>query len=84
MQQDAPPSTADAVKTAIETRIPEAMVEVTSSGGGHYSLLVRSALFRGLTMLECHRMVYAAVASLMAGDDAPVHAIDTLKTVATE
>jgi stress-induced morphogen len=30
--------------------------------------------------LERHRMVYTAIAALMAGDTAPVHAIDTLKT----
>jgi stress-induced morphogen len=82
MQTDASRSTADAIKASIEAGIPEAVVEVSSSGGGHYSLVVRSSLFRGHSMLECHRMVYSAIAPLMAGGDAPVHAIDTLKTVA--
>jgi stress-induced morphogen len=59
-----------------------AVVEVTSSGNGHFSLIVSSEVFRGQPMLECHRMVYRAIASLMSGDTAPVHAIDTLKTLA--
>jgi hypothetical protein len=33
-------------------------------------------------MIESHRLVYAAIAPLMAGDAAPVHAIDRLKTEA--
>ena len=58
----------------------DAKVEVVSSGGGHYSLHVRSPAFRDRSTLERHRMVYTAIAPLMAGDTAPVHAIDTLKT----
>ncbi len=80
MPPDAPRSTADALKASVEEAIPNAVVQVSSSSGGHYSLVVKSENFRGRSMLECHRMVYAAIASLMAGDTAPVHAIDTLKT----
>ena len=76
------PSTPDALRSAVLTAIPNAVVEVTSASPGHYSLVVRSEVFRGRTMLESHRMVYAAIASLMSGDTAPVHAIDTLKTIA--
>jgi stress-induced morphogen len=82
MQHDAPPSTVDALKTSVEAAIPNAVVEVSSSSGGHYSLVVQSESFRGRSMLECHRLVYAAIAPLMAGNAAPVHAIDNLKTVA--
>ena len=82
MQHDAPLSTVDRLKTSVETGIPNAVVQVSSSSAGHYSLHVKSESFRGRSMLECHRMVYAAIAPLMAGSDAPVHAIDTLKTVA--
>ena len=82
MGQDAPLSTADALRASIEAGIPKAVVEVTSSGSGHFSLIVSSEIFRGQPMLECHRMVYRAIASLMSGDTAPVHAIDTLKTLA--
>jgi stress-induced morphogen len=72
--------TAQALEQAILKAVPDAKVEVVSSGGGHYSLDVRSAAFRERTTLERHRMVYTAIAPLMAGDTAPVHAIDTLKT----
>ena len=80
MPPDAPRSTADALKASVEEAIQNAVVQVSSSSGGHYSLVVKSETFRGRSMLECHRMVYAAIAPLMAGDTAPVHAIDTLKT----
>ena len=82
MQPDAPRSTTDALKTSVEASIPNAVAEVSSSSAGHYSLVVKSDAFRGRSMLECHRMVYAAIAPLMAGDAAPVHAIDNLKTLA--
>ena len=82
MHSDAAPSTiADSLKASVEARIPEAIVEVTSSGGGHYSLVVRSAVFRDRSKLECHRLVYAAIAPFMSGREPPVHAIDTLTTI---
>lgn len=73
---------AGALKAAVLDKLPNATVEVTSNGGGHYALLVTAAAFRGQSMLDNHRLVYAAIAPLMAGDAAPVHAIDTLRTVA--
>ena len=73
-------STADALAQAILKAVPDAKVEVISSGGGHYSLHVRSPAFRDRSTLERHRLVYTAIAPLMAGEAAPVHAIDTLKT----
>jgi len=77
---EGPLSIANALKQAIARSVPDAEVEVISSGGGHYSLHVRSPAFRDRSTLERHRMVYTAIAPLMAGDTAPVHAIDTLKT----
>jgi stress-induced morphogen len=77
---EGPLSIADALKQAIARSVPDAQVEVVSSGGGHYSLHVRSPAFRDRSTLERHRMVYTAIAPLMAGDTAPVHAIDTLQT----
>jgi stress-induced morphogen len=73
-------STAQAIEHAILKAVPEAKVEVVSSGGGHYSVRVRSPAFRDRSTLERHRMVYSAIAPLMAGETAPVHAIDTLQT----
>ena len=72
----------DALREAIETQIPAAKAEVRG-GGGHFTLEVTSPEFAGKSMLESHRLVYGAIAHLMNGDLAPVHAIDSLKTRAS-
>jgi acid stress-induced BolA-like protein IbaG/YrbA len=69
----------EAIRTSIKEAIPDATIDVTG-GGGHYTISVVSAAFAGKSMLESHRLVYAAIAHLMKGDRAPVHAVDTLKT----
>ncbi|WP_437966358.1 BolA family protein [Sorangium sp. So ce260] len=69
----------EALKQAIEAKIEGSTAEVTG-GGGHFNLVVTSPLFAGKSMLESQRLVYGAIAHLMAGDMAPVHAIDSLKT----
>ncbi|XXY54075.1 BolA family protein [Sorangium sp. So ce269] len=69
----------DALKRAIEDKIEGSTAEVTG-GGGHFNLVVTSPVFAGKSMLESQRLVYGAIAHLMAGDQAPVHAIDSLKT----
>jgi acid stress-induced BolA-like protein IbaG/YrbA len=74
-------SVLEAIRTAITGAIADANVEVTG-GGGHYTIAVASKAFSGKTMMESHRLVYAAIAPLMSGDSAPVHAVDSLKTSA--
>ncbi|XXX75272.1 BolA family protein [Sorangium sp. So ce134] len=69
----------EALKRAIEEKIEGSTAEVTG-GGGHFNLVVTSPVFAGKSMLESQRLVYSAIAHLMAGDQAPVHAIDSLKT----
>jgi acid stress-induced BolA-like protein IbaG/YrbA len=68
-----------AIRDAIGSKIPGASVEV-SGGGGHYSIGVTSPEFSGKSMLASQRIVYAAIAHLMAGDRPPVHAVDSLTT----
>jgi len=68
-----------AIRDAIEGAIPEADLEVFG-GGGHYTVQVISPVFAGKKMLESHKLVYAAIAHLMQGENAPVHAIDQLRT----
>lgn len=75
-------SVTDAVRKAIEGAIPGAAVEVTGAGG-HFSIAVTSPAFAGKNMVESHRMVLSAIAHLMHGDTAPVHAVDSLKTRAS-
>ncbi len=74
-------SITDAIRTAIQGKIADSDVDV-NGGGGHYTIVVTSAAFTGKNMLESQRLVYGAIAHLMSGDRAPVHAVDTLKTIA--
>lgn len=69
----------DAVRKAIEETVPGSTAEV-SGGGGHFNIVVTSTVFAGKSMLESQRLVYGAIAHLMKGDMAPVHAVDSLKT----
>jgi len=68
-----------AIRDAIGSKIPGASVEV-SGGAGHYTIRVTSAEFSGKSMLASQRLVYAAIAHLMAGGQPPVHAVDSLVT----
>lgn len=72
----------DAIRAAIETVIPDAMVMV-GGGGGHFTIEVVSKVFEGKSMLQSQRLVLGAIAHLMKGDRAPVHAVDKLTTSAS-
>lgn len=65
------------VKQCIETAIPESQAQV-DGGGGHFNIEVISNAFAGKRILEQQRLVYSAIAHLMAGDAAPVHAVDRM------
>ena len=69
------------MKAAILEKIPDADVVVgAGSGGGHFVVSGVSPVFEGKSMLESQRLVLGALAHLMKGTGAPVHAIDSLKT----
>jgi acid stress-induced BolA-like protein IbaG/YrbA len=72
-------SVVDALRAAILEQIPDASVQVAGNGG-HFTIDVVSPVFAGKKMLESQRLVYGAIAHLMSGDMAPVHAIDSLTT----
>jgi acid stress-induced BolA-like protein IbaG/YrbA len=76
-------SVTDAIRDAITASVSDAAVEV-SGGGGHYTIAVVSAQFEGKSMLESQRLVYSAIAHLMKGENAPVHAVDRLVTKTPE
>jgi acid stress-induced BolA-like protein IbaG/YrbA len=68
-----------ALKSAILEKIPDANVDVQpGSGGGHFTIAVVSPVFTGKNMVDSQRLVYGAIAHLMKGNDAPVHAVDKL------
>lgn len=69
----------DAIRQAIVETIEDAEVDV-SGGGGHFVIAVKSEVFADKGTLASHRLVYGAIAHLMKGEGAPVHAIDTLTT----
>jgi len=69
----------DQLTEAIESAIEGAAVQVTGSGG-HFEISVVSNEFEGKNTLARQRLVYGAIAHLMKGDAAPVHAVDRLET----
>lgn len=69
----------DAIKTGIQARIPDAVVEV-SGGGGHYNIVVVSTVFAGKSILENQRLVLSSIKHLINGAAPPVHAVDSLVT----
>ena len=71
------------IKEAIETSVADSTVEV-GGDGRHFEIKVISPVFEGKRTLEKQRIVYAALNDLMAGSDAPVHAIARLETLVPE
>lgn len=69
------------IQSAVESAIEDARCEVRDgSGGGHFVLKVISPAFEGKSLLQKQRMVLSSIKHLMAGDAAPVHAIDKIET----
>jgi acid stress-induced BolA-like protein IbaG/YrbA len=69
---------------AIRAALPGATVEVRAGGPGHFELRVVSEGFRDRSRVQQHQLVYGAIAPLMSGSAAPVHAIDRLETAVPE
>lgn len=71
-------SVTDAIREAIVAAIADADV-IVQGGGGHYTIEVTSRAFAGQSRVAQQRLVYAAIAHLMRGDLAPIHAVDSLR-----
>jgi acid stress-induced BolA-like protein IbaG/YrbA len=69
------------IQRSIVGALPGARVDVMSGSGGHFEITVVSPVFEGKTMLQKQRLVLGAIKHLMAGDAAPVHAVDRLTTL---
>ena len=72
----------ETIRTSILEKIPDAQIVVDAGSGGHFTIQVVSPIFSGKNMVESQRLVYGAIAHLMKGDGAPVHAVDKLTTKA--
>lgn len=75
-----PAETARRIEEAIRDAIPGAEVSATGMGG-HFEIRVVCREFEGKNTLAKQRLVYRAIAHLMKGDGAPVHAVDRLETL---
>ena len=67
----------DEIKAKILSALPDAIVTV-DGGGGHFTIEVISSEFEGKNTLQRQRIVYKAIWDLMAGDNAPLHAVDSM------
>ncbi len=67
------------IREAIAGAFEDGQIDVRG-GGGHFEIRVVSKLFDGEKALARQRRVYRAIAHLMQGDAAPVHAVDRLET----
>lgn len=73
-----PEEVARQLAEAIERALPGARAAVEIGSPGHFELTVTASALAGLARVKQQQAVYAAIAHLMAGDDAPVHAIDRM------
>lgn len=55
-------------------------VVVRAISPGHFEVEVVSSSFEGISRVKQQQAVYATIKHLMAGDPAPVHAIDRMVT----
>ena len=69
------------LREAIEASVDCADVQIRCGSPGHFTIRVVSGEFDGLSRVKQQQLVYAAIAPLMAGDQAPVHAVDRLDCV---
>lgn len=70
-------SVIEEAKAAIEAAIPGS-VAMVRGGGGHFEIEVTSEQFAGKRIVAQQRLVLSAISHLMAGANAPIHAVDTL------
>lgn len=78
---DSPRRLAERMCRAIEEALPGSRAAVRASSPGHFEVRVVSEAFRGRSRLDQQRMVLGALAPLMQGDGAPVHAIDRIEAL---
>jgi acid stress-induced BolA-like protein IbaG/YrbA len=76
-----PEKVVEDLRAAIAKALPGAEIEVRATGAGHFEIKVVCETFEGRSRVSQQQAVYGAIAHLMRGDAAPVHAIDKLETL---
>ena len=71
---------AHTIKSLIQQRLPDALVEVSGEDGAHFEALVVSPAFVGLSLIRQHQLVYAALGERMRAE---IHAL-SLRTLTPE
>jgi len=71
----------DEIKRLIEQALPDSQVSVKGDDGVHFEATVVSPAFAGKTLLQQHRLVYAALGGRM--ESAEIHAL-ALRTCTPE
>ncbi len=74
-----PAETLKKLRERIATALPGAEIALDTGGPGHFEISVVCEAFQGKSRVQQHQLVYAAIAELMSGPQAPVHAIDRLE-----
>lgn len=69
------------MRTAIELAVDCRELSIDSGSPGHFVIRVVSDAFADLGRVKQQQLIYGAIAHLMKGDGAPVHAIDRLECV---
>jgi acid stress-induced BolA-like protein IbaG/YrbA len=69
------------MRTAIEHAVDCRELSIDSGSPGHFVIRVVSDAFADLGRVKQQQLIYGAIAHLMKGDGAPVHAIDRLECV---
>jgi len=59
---------AQSLQTRIRAHIPDAVVEIEDPDGAHLSATITSAAFAGLSRIQQHRLVYAALGDAFETD----------------
>jgi BolA protein len=84
---------AAAIRTRLETALAPETLAITdeshlhaghpgaAAGGGHFAVDIVAAGFRGLSLLERHRMIYDALSDLMPAE---IHALSIRATTPEE
>ena len=70
----------DEITSCIKNEVIVSDISVSCGEEGHFRIEVKSPNFEGKSVLDKQRLVYRAITHLMGSDDAPIHAIDYLKT----